>query len=107
MENQEKDHHRGKKVDTELIYRLACLQATYQEIAETVGISVKALKKKYQKLIDKGKESGKKSLRRAQFEKALNGDTRMQIWLGKQYLGQKESPEDIQGTAPLPWSDED
>ena len=32
-------------------------------------------------------------LRRAQWEKAMDGDTRMLIFLGKQYLGQKDSPD--------------
>ena len=31
--------------------------------------------------------------------------TKMLTWLGKQYLGQKDSPEDREGTAPLPWED--
>lgn len=31
------------------------------------------------------------SLRRSQYKKALNGDTTMLIWLGKVYLGQKET----------------
>ena len=32
-------------------------------------------------------------LRKAQWEKAMDGDTRMLIFLGKQYLGQKDSPD--------------
>ena len=34
-------------------------------------------------------------LRKKQFEMAMDGDVRMLIWLGKQYLGQKENPEVI------------
>ena len=34
-------------------------------------------------------------LRRKQFEMAMDGDVRMLIWLGKQYLGQSEKPEVI------------
>jgi len=102
----EKDNHRGKKVDPEMIFRLAAMMCSNQEIAHAIGISLKALEKKYKNKIEKGREAGKKSLRRAQFEKALNGDTRMQIWLGKQYLGQKDSPEDAVATQPLPWSDD-
>jgi len=56
-------------------------------------------------LLEKGKQAGKKSLRRAQWDKALNGDTRMQIFLGKQYLGQKDTPEDGDNKTPLPWED--
>ena len=32
------------------------------------------------------------NLRKKQVEMALNGDVRMLIWLGKQYLGQTDSP---------------
>jgi hypothetical protein len=31
-------------------------------------------------------------LRKKQWELAMGGDTKMLIWLGKQYLGQKDSP---------------
>ena len=34
-------------------------------------------------------------IRQKQFEMAMNGDVRMLIWLGKQYLGQKDNPEFI------------
>ena len=34
----------------------------------------------------------KLQLRLAQWEKAMEGDTRMLIFLGKQYLGQKDTP---------------
>ena len=32
-------------------------------------------------------------LRKAQWEKAMDGDTKMLIFLGKQYLGQKDIPD--------------
>ena len=35
----------------------------------------------------------KLALRKAQWEKAMEGDTKMLIFLGKQYLGQKDIPE--------------
>ena len=34
----------------------------------------------------------KLALRKAQWEKAMAGDVRMLIWLGKQVLGQKDNP---------------
>ena len=33
------------------------------------------------------------ALKKAQWEKAMAGDTKMLIFLGKQYLGQKDSPD--------------
>lgn len=94
------------KVDKELVYKLACIQCTPDEIAEVVGMKVSALKRKFKYILDKGKEEGKKSLRRAMWEKAISGDTRIQIFLSKQYLGMKEVPEDTANKAPLPWSDD-
>ena len=35
----------------------------------------------------------KLALRLAQWEKAMEGDTKMLIFLGKQYLGQKDTPD--------------
>ena len=37
-------------------------------------------------------------LRKKQFEVAMSGDVRMLIWLGKQYLGQKETPDIMKDT---------
>lgn len=42
---------------------------------------------------DEGLENGRASLRRMQFKNAQAGNVTMQIWLGKQYLGQKDKQE--------------
>lgn len=94
-----------KTIDRDLVYKLACIQCTDQEIAEVVGISTENLRKRFAKILEKGKQEGKKSLRRSMWEKAMNGDTRVQIFLSKQYLGMKDNPEDGEATAPLPWED--
>ena len=96
-----------KKIDKEAVYRLACIQCTHDEIAHVVDCSITHLRKHFGKIIEKGKDAGKKSLRRAQWDKAINGDPRMQIFLGKQYLGQKDIPEDRSHQTPLPWNDEE
>ena len=93
------------KLDHDLIFKLATIHCTYQEIAEVAGTSVSTLEKRFKHLIDKGRSEGKKSLRRAQFEKALQGDVRMQVWLGRQWLDQKDTPIDNDSVAPLPWDE--
>ena len=93
------------KLDRDLIFKLATLHCTYKEIASVVGTSETTLEKRYSGIIEKGIAEGKKSLRRAQMEKALQGDVRMLIWMGKQYLDQKDSPEDNENTVPLPWDE--
>jgi|TARA_A100001515_G_scaffold132008_1_gene120127 hypothetical protein len=93
------------KLDRDLIFKLATLHCTYKEIASVVGTSETTLEKRYSGIIEKGRAEGKKSLRRAQMEKALQGDVRMLIWMGKQYLDQKDSPQDEENTVPLPWDE--
>jgi len=104
-EEQENTTKKYKTIDRELVYRLACIQCSDQEIAEVVGTSVQTLRKRFGKILDKGKQEGRKSLRRAMYEKALNGDSRLQIFLSKQYLGMRDTPEDGESKAPLPWED--
>jgi len=104
-EEQNTQKKKYRTIDRDLVYKLACIQCTPEEIAEVVGCSPAALKKRFKALLEKGKETGKQSLRRAMWEKAINGDTRVQIFLSKQYLGMKETPEDSQNTQPLPWED--
>ncbi len=104
-DEQENTNKKYKTIDRELIYRLACIQCSDQEIAEVVGTTVATLRKRFQKILDKGKQEGRKGLRRAMYEKALNGDSRLQIFLSKQYLGMRDTPEDGESKAPLPWED--
>ena len=92
-----------KDVDRELVWKLATMMCTIKEIADIVGLAEKTVSNKFGDLIDKGRSQGRKSLRRAQFEKALGGDSRMLIFLGKNYLGQKDQIENNEDTVPLPW----
>ena len=91
-----------KKVDTQAVQKLAQMHCTYEEIAEFCNVSTKTLQRSYVHLIKKGREMGKISLRRAQFEKALGGNVAMQIWLGKQHLDQKDKIEQTSYNEPLP-----
>ena len=81
-----------KFVDLELVEKLAHIQCTQTEIAATLGVSVDTLarNKHFAEIYKRGSEGGRKSLRRMQFESANKGSIAMQIWLGKQYLGQSD-----------------
>lgn len=97
---------RIKDVDQELVWKLACMMCTMKEIADVLGINENLVSKKFGDLIDKGRSEGRKAIRRAQFEKAVQDkDPRMLIFLGKQYLSQKENPEDKESNSPLPWQE--
>ena len=85
-----------KEVDEKQVYELASMSCTMSEIAAVCDCSVDTLERRFREVIDKGRESGKMSLKRAQFKAALSGNIPMLIWLGKCVLGQMEvRPEDI------------
>jgi hypothetical protein len=79
-------------IDWELVQKLAHIQCTQAEIASTIGVSVDTLHRhpEFAEVYKRGAEGGRKSLRRMQFESATKGNVVMQIWLGKQYLGQAD-----------------
>lgn len=75
------------------------IHCTGEEIAGVLGMDYDTLNRnsKEQKgmpiseYIKQGTAKGKMSLRRMQWKSAENGNTTMQIWLGKQWLGQKDT----------------
>jgi hypothetical protein len=79
------------KIDYDLVEKLAGIQCTQQEIASFLGCSVDTLQRDetFRGIYKKGQENGKMSLRRMQF-KLAEKNTSMAIFLGKQYLGQKD-----------------
>ena len=78
----------------ETIEKLASIGCNYEEIATIAKCSTKTLQRKYGSLIENGRAKGRMSLRKAQFEAAVNEhNPAMLIWLGKQWLGQKDSLE--------------
>ena len=80
------------QIDYNTVEKLANIQCTQEEIASFLGISVRTLQRdeEFCRIYKKGQENGKMSLRRMQFKLAEKNPT-MAIWLGKQYLGQKDT----------------
>lgn len=74
-------------------------QHTQLEAASIFGVSLRTFEgflrssAKAREIWDLGEGNGKASLRRMQFVSAQKGSVPMQIWLGKQYLGQKDKHE--------------
>lgn len=89
------------EIDWSLVQRLCNIHCTGEEIASILGISYDTLQRRVQEeyscgfadYYKKAAASGKMSLRRKQFESALDGNTTMLVWLGKNILGQKDAPE--------------
>lgn len=97
---------RDKKViPPEDVYKLAAIGCKDKEIADWFGIDNNTLRYNFSVELLKGRENLKQSLRRKQLEVAMGGNTVMLIFLGKQYLGQSDSPSDSDGTDILPWVD--
>ena len=88
------------------VYKLACLYCSYQEIADWFEIPRETLKYNFRDLIQKGYNSTKQGLRRAQIEVAMKGNVTMLIFLGKNLLGQSDNPMESSDQTPLPWTDE-
>ena len=82
--------------DLRLVEDLGKIQSTHSELAAVLGCHLDTVKDRlkndpeFSTAYQKGLEHGKSSLRRIQWKSALGGNTTMQIWLGKQYLGQQD-----------------
>jgi hypothetical protein len=99
-EQQEQQRHPGGRprleFDLRMVEDLGKIQSTHSELAAVLGVSVDTVERRLRddpefcSAYEKGLENGKSSLRRIQWKSALSGNTTMQIWLGKQYLGQRD-----------------
>ena len=86
-----------KEIDQRQFEHLCSLQCTLEEICgffdcceDTIETWCKrTYKKNFSEVFRSKREIGKLSLRRSQFKMAETNPT-MAIWLGKQYLGQKD-----------------
>lgn len=79
----------------ELIEKLYSIMCTDDEVSGMMGVDIETLKaehniERFSYARKKGQSQAKTSVRKAQFKSALNGNISMQIWLGKQVLGQRE-----------------
>ena len=90
-------------IDTEQVKKLAILGCTNKEIGDFFGCSADLIEKSYSEYLTKGRAEMKMRLRQLQWKSATKGNVVMQIWLGKQILGQSENTitEDAE---PLAWS---
>ena len=112
MSNQEKHTIQSKEkklgrpkldIDAEQVIRLARLHCTMQEMADFFGCHRETLRENFSPQIDKGRSEGNISLRRKQWQMAVEkGNVVMLIWLGKQMLGQRNEIIESDSNTPLP-----
>jgi len=81
------------KIDYNLVYRMAKRFATQEDIAMICECSASTLQhdEEFLQAFNKGKSQVFKNLRVAQYRYAMKGNPQLLIWLGKNYLGQKDT----------------
>jgi hypothetical protein len=90
-------------IPPEEVYKLANIGCKDTEIADWFGIDGNTLRYNFSVELTKGRVALNMSLRRAQIQTALNGQPALLIWLGRNLLGQSESPIDSDANQILPW----
>ena len=94
-------------IPEEEVAQLSQYHCTNKEMADFYGVPLQTFMDNFRDIIDKNKIITKQRLRKAQLDLALNGDKTMLIWLGKNILGQQESPISTDNNQVLPWLDDD
>jgi IS30 family transposase len=92
-----------KEIAQHTFERLCEVQCTLEEMAHVLNVSEDTIERWCKRTYELGfadtykkfSAFGKTSLRRYQFEAAKKGNPTMQIWLGKQYLGQSDKPSEM------------
>ena len=93
-------------IPTDKLEQLASFGCTNTEIASFFGCSPDLLEKNYSEFLTKGRDKGKIRLRQLQFKAAEKGNVTMQIFLGKNLLGQQDRIEENQLEEPLVWTND-
>ena len=91
-------------IDTTQVQKLAQLGCTNKEMADFFGCSADLLEKSYSEFLTKGRAEQKMRLRQLQWQSATKGNVTMQIFLGKNLLGQQDKIEETELDEPLPWT---
>ena len=90
-----------KEIDWDQVAEMCAIHCTGEEQAAVLGVDYDTLNTACKR--EKGlsfsdyfrqkSASGKMSLRRRQYTKAMEGDNTQLIWLGKNWLGQTDQPD--------------
>ena len=89
------------------VAQLSQYHCTNKEMADFYGVPLQTFMDNFRDIINKNRIITKQRLRKAQLDLALKGDRVMLIWLGKNILGQAESPVNTDNSQVLPWLDSD
>lgn len=83
------------EIDLKELEKLCSLNCTDEELAAFFSVTTRTIENKrkekaYAEVMSRGKAFGRISLRRSQMRLAEAGNATMNIWLGKQLLGQRD-----------------
>ena len=92
VEEQKKRGRKKIAIDYEKVENYAARMASYDEIADIMGVNTSTLERdpEFLRHHKKGMQKGRVALRSKQFELAMAGNPTMLVWLGKQVLGQRD-----------------
>jgi hypothetical protein len=90
-------------IDLLELEKLCSLHCTHEDLAAYFRVSVRTIETRRKKLefaeaMNRGRAKGRISLRRAQMKLVENGNASMLIWMGKQWLDQRDvTPIELSG----------
>ena len=94
-----------KVVPPDEVYKLAALGCSIEEMSDFFDVNRETLKYNFMPYINRARADLKQRLRLKQIQVALEGNPVMLIWLGKNILGQSDTPLNRDDNEALPWSD--
>ena len=92
------------EIDYAKVKKMAEVGCTYEECAHILGVSVSKLDKdeRFVQVYTQNSALAKMSLRRVQLKAAQKGNVAAQIWLGKNWLKQRDTPAEEGGDDDVP-----
>jgi len=94
-------------IPEEQVAELAKLHCTNKEMADFFDVPLQTFVDNFRDIVTKNRLITKQRLRKAQLDVAIKThNVTMLIWLGKQMLGQQDSPVTSEATEILPWNEE-
>ena len=83
------------QIDLTELEKLCSLHCTDQELADWFGVSTRTIETRrkrpeFAQAMQRGRSKGRISVRRAQMKMLDSGNGTMGVWLGKQFLGQRD-----------------
>jgi hypothetical protein len=85
------------KIDLEELEKVCALQASDEDVSSWFGVSLRTLQKRRQQpkfaaAMRRGRTKGRMKVRNVQMRLLDKGNAPIAIWLGKNLLGQSETP---------------